>query len=166
MELLLNTQEERCRMEVYNEYLKKIPELLVQLETVEKMYEKALLEEKMLQEKDAENVSVNLYSERIARIKRQCEERAADIRQQCRLIMELKVQIENESSALRALMSKEDDEFCRGKRDLLLAFFHRIWYNTFHKSGCGAVGSVLPWGGRGRGFKSRHSDHAECPYGI
>ena len=62
MELLLNTQEERCRMEVYNEYLKKIPELLVQLETVEKMYEKALLEEKMLQEKDAENVSVNLYS--------------------------------------------------------------------------------------------------------
>ena len=83
MELLLNTQEERCRMEVYNEYLKKIPELLVQLETVEKMYEKALLEEKMLQEKDAENVSVNLYSERIARIKRQCEERAADIRQQC-----------------------------------------------------------------------------------
>ena len=106
MELLLNTQEERCRMEVYNEYLRKIPELLVQLETVEKMYEKALLEEKMLQEKDAENVSVNLYSERIARIKRQCEERAADIRQQCRLIMELKAQIENESSALRALMSK------------------------------------------------------------
>lgn len=106
MELLLNTQEERCRMEVYNEYLKKIPELLVQLETVEKMYEKALLEEKMLQEKDAENVSVNLYSERIARIKRQCEERAADIRQQCRLIMELKAQIENESPALRALMSK------------------------------------------------------------
>ena len=103
MELLLNTQEERCRMEVYNEYLKKIPELLVQLETVEEMYEKALLEEKMLQEKDAENVSVNLYSERIARIKRQCEERAADIRQQCRLIMELKAQIENESSALRAL---------------------------------------------------------------
>ena len=106
MELLLNTQEERCRMEVYNEYLRKIPELLVQLETVEKMYEKAILEEKMLQEKDAENVSVNLYSERIARIKRQCEERAADIRQQCRLIMELKAQIENESSALRALMSK------------------------------------------------------------
>ena len=27
------------------------------------------------------------------------------------------------------------------------------------RSGCGAVGSALPWGGRGRGFKSRHSDH-------
>ena len=26
-------------------------------------------------------------------------------------------------------------------------------------SGCGADGSALPWGGRGRGFKSRHSDH-------
>ena len=26
-------------------------------------------------------------------------------------------------------------------------------------AGCGAVGSALPWGGRGRGFKSRHSDH-------
>ena len=37
MELLLNTQEERCRMEVYNEYLKKIPQLLQQLETVETM---------------------------------------------------------------------------------------------------------------------------------
>ena len=48
MEFLLNTQEERNRIEVYNEYLGKIPELLKQLETVEKMYEKALLEEKML----------------------------------------------------------------------------------------------------------------------
>ena len=26
-------------------------------------------------------------------------------------------------------------------------------------SGCGAVGSALPWGGRGRTFKSCHSDH-------
>ena len=26
------------------------------------------------------------------------------------------------------------------------------------ESGCGAVGSVLPWGGRGRPFKSGHSD--------
>ena len=106
MEFLLNSQEERCRMEVYNEYLRKIPELLVQLETVEKMYEKAVLEEKMLQEKDDDNHSVALYSARIQRIKQQCEERAADIRQQCRLVMELKAQIENESTALRALMSE------------------------------------------------------------
>ena len=26
------------------------------------------------------------------------------------------------------------------------------------RSGCGAVGSALPWGGRGRKFKSCHSD--------
>ena len=102
MELLLNTQEERCRMEVYNEYLRKIPELLKQLETVEKMYEKAMLEEKMLMEKEP-NFSVELYNDRIARIKVQCEERSADIIQQCRLIMELKAQLERESSALRAL---------------------------------------------------------------
>jgi len=28
----------------------------------------------------------------------------------------------------------------------------------FYTSGCGAAGSVLPWGGRGRPFKSGHSD--------
>ena len=44
MERLLNSQEERCRMEVYNEYLKKIPQLLQQLDTVEAMYEKAVME--------------------------------------------------------------------------------------------------------------------------
>ena len=48
MEFLLNTKEEQCRMEVYNEYLKKIPQLLVQLQTVETMYEKAVLEDGML----------------------------------------------------------------------------------------------------------------------
>lgn len=105
MKLLLNTQEERCRMEVYNEYLRKIPELLKQLETVEKMYDKAVLEEKMLKDKDGDNNSVALYTQRINSIKRQCEERAADIRQQCSLIFELKAQIEAESSALQALMN-------------------------------------------------------------
>lgn len=105
MELLLNTQEERCRMEVYNEYLRKIPELLKQLETVEKMYEKALLEEKMLMDKEPDNLSVALYQDRIEKIKNQCEERAADIRQQCSLIMKLKAQIEQESSALCSLLS-------------------------------------------------------------
>ena len=107
MKLLLNTQEERCRMEVYNEYLRKIPELLKQLETVEKMYDKAVLEEKMLKDKDGDNNSVALYTQRINSIKRQCEERAADIRQQCSLIFELKAQIEAESSALQALMKPE-----------------------------------------------------------
>ena len=40
MELLFNTQDEVNRMEVYNEYLRKIPELLTQLETVEKCTKK------------------------------------------------------------------------------------------------------------------------------
>lgn len=67
MELLFNTQDEVNRMEVYNEYLRKIPELL-------------------------------------NRIKKQCEVRSADIQEQCRLIFELKEQIEKESSVLQALL--------------------------------------------------------------
>ena len=90
MELLLNTQEERCRMEVYNEYLRKIPQLLTQLETVEKMYEKACMEEKMLENKDLEDQSVILYARRLASTRQQCEARMVDIRQQCRLIFALK----------------------------------------------------------------------------
>lgn len=104
MELLLNTQAERCRMEVYNEYLRKIPQLLTQLETVEKMYEKALLEEQMLKDKDPSDESVILYARRLASTRQQCEVRMADIRQQCRLIFALKAQIEAESTALRSLM--------------------------------------------------------------
>lgn len=105
MELLLTSQEECHRIEVYNEYLKKIPELLKQLETVEKMYQKAILEEAMLKDKDRSDHSVLLYSDRLNHIKQQCEERSADIRQQCHLIFELKAQIEAESSALDALIN-------------------------------------------------------------
>lgn len=106
MELLLNTQEERCRMEVYNEYLRKIPQLLTQLETVEKMYEKAVLEEKLLLDKDPADESVILYARRLASTREQCVNRMEDIRQQCRLIFALKAQIEEESTALQALMKK------------------------------------------------------------
>ena len=106
MELLLNTQEERCRMEVYNEYLRKIPQLLTQLEAVEKMYGKAVLEEEMLKNKDPEDHSVQLYGQRLASTREQCLTRMADIRQQCGLILSLKEQIEAESSALRCLMGK------------------------------------------------------------
>lgn len=101
MELLFYNQEECHRIEVYNEYLKKIPELLKQLKTVETMYQKALLEQEMMKEKDPTNHSVQLYNERLDTICRQCEERSLDIRQQCRLIIELKTQIENESSVLK-----------------------------------------------------------------
>ena len=103
MELLTNTQEECQRLEVYSEYLKKIPDLLKQLETVEKMYQKAVLEEEMLKDKPLDNHSVQLYAERLRRIKEQCEIRSTDIHQQCTLILELKAQIEAESSVLNAL---------------------------------------------------------------
>ena len=106
MELLLNTQEERCRMEVYNEYLRKIPQVLTQLEAVEKMYEKALMEEEMLKDKDPEDQSVILYAKRLASTREQCQARMADIRQQCRLIFALKARIESESTALRSLMGE------------------------------------------------------------
>lgn len=106
MELLLNTQEERCRMEVYNEYLRKLPQLLTQLETVEKMYEKAVLEEAMLEGKNPGDQSVALYARRLASTREQCLTRMADIRQQCRLIFALKARIEEESTALRALAGK------------------------------------------------------------
>ena len=106
MELLLNTQAERCRMEVYNEYLRKIPQLLTQLEAVEKMYEKAVLEEQMLKDKDPNDQSVILYARRLASTREQCRARMADIRQQCGLIFALKAQIEEESMALKMLMGK------------------------------------------------------------
>ena len=90
MDLLLSTQEERCRIQVYNEYLKKIPQLLQQLEVVETMYEKAVMEEGMLPDRTQVDWSVEQYAERLARTKEQCVRRAEDIRQQCRLIFELK----------------------------------------------------------------------------
>ena len=94
-------------MEVYNEYLRKLPQLLVQLETVEKMYEKALLEEQMLQGKELADESVRLYAQRLQSTKAQCLDRMVDIRQQCRLIFALKGQIEAESPALQTLMHQE-----------------------------------------------------------
>ena len=107
MEFLLNTQEEQCRMEVYGEYLKKIPQLLQQLQTVETMYQKAVLEEAMLEGKDSMDPSVALYADRLVRTKEQCLLRAEDIKGQCRLIFALKAQIEQDSSALRALMTEK-----------------------------------------------------------
>lgn len=104
MEFLLNTDAERCRVEVYNEYLKKIPQLLQQLQTVETMYEKAVMEEAMLASRDPEDHSVALYARRLASTRQQCETRAADIRSQLKLIFALKKQIEDESTALQTLI--------------------------------------------------------------
>jgi len=110
MDLLLQSQEERCRIQVYNEYLRKIPQLLQQLEVVETMYEKAVMEEAMLPAENARDKSAELYAERLARTKEQCVLRSADIRQQCRLIFALKAQIEAESDVLKALMNNDPGE--------------------------------------------------------
>ena len=104
MELLTNSPEEQQRIQIYNEYLRKIPQLLEQLETVETMYQKALLEEKMLPECAQENNSTIQYAQRLGRTKEQCLIRIEDIREQCRLIFALKAQIEEESAALKSLM--------------------------------------------------------------
>ena len=107
MDFLLNTQEEQCRMEVYAEYLKKIPQLLQQLQTVETMCQKAVMEEAMLEGKDPMDPSVALYADRLARTKEQCLLRGEDIKGQCRLIFALKEQFEQESTALQALMRQD-----------------------------------------------------------
>ena len=103
MELLLTEQEERCRIQVYNEYLKKIPQLLQQLEAVEAMYQRAVMEEAMLPSGPPMDRSTELYAQRLKRTKEQCIARSADICQQCRLIFALKDQLEQESTALAVL---------------------------------------------------------------
>ena len=119
MELLMNTQKECQQLEVYGEYLKKIPELLKQLETVEKMYQKAVLEEKPRRKTSLLIITVSSSTtERLHRIKEQCEIRSADIRRGCTSsILELKSQIEAESSVLKALpeslIDKNPDYFSR-----------------------------------------------------
>ena len=104
MDKLINSPEEHHRIAVYNEYLKKLPQLLQQLETVEAMYEKAVLEEQMLPRCGGDDRSTQLYAKRLASTKEQCITRAADIRQQCRLIFALKAQIEQESTTLQAFI--------------------------------------------------------------
>ena len=90
---------------MYNEYLRKIPQLLQQLEVVETMYEKAVMEESMLRERGSGDWSTDQYAQRLARTKEQCILRAEDIRQQCSLIFALKDQIEQESTAIRSIMA-------------------------------------------------------------
>ena len=51
---------------------------------------------------------------------------------------------------------------CEKTRKLLDSFlvlcYNILMFGEPNRSGCGAVGSALPWGGRGRKFKSCHSD--------
>ena len=49
-------------------------------------------------------------------------------------------------------------EFSKSFLKILLTSY-RLCAIIANASGCGAVGSALPWGGRGRWFKSSHSDN-------
>ncbi len=91
-------------MELYCEYLKKIPQLLTQLSAVEDMYEKALKEEEMLTRRE-DGVSSELYAARLASTKEQCLNRAEDIRGQLKLIFGLKAELEEKSSGLKELIT-------------------------------------------------------------
>ncbi|MBQ2455328.1 MAG: hypothetical protein II499_04475 [Firmicutes bacterium] len=108
MKTLFTGACERQRMELYCEYLKKIPQLLAQLASVEDMYEKAVTEEEMLTRQDPESVSTGLYAARLASTRDQCLSRAEDIKDQLRLIFGLKAELEEKSPALRELAQKED----------------------------------------------------------
>ena len=90
-----NKAEKWCKIEIYNEYLKKIPSLLVQIHAVEKMYEKAKLEQQMLTTQP-ENDSRRQYQARLDSTERQCVCRLQEMQEELRLVQGLKAQLEEE----------------------------------------------------------------------
>ena len=90
-----NKAEKWCKIEIYNEYLKKIPSLLVQIHAVEKMYEKAKLEQQMLTTQP-ENDSRRQYQARLDSTERQCACRLQEMQEELRLVQGLKAQLEEE----------------------------------------------------------------------
>ena len=96
MEMMIG--EKWCKIEIYNEYLKKIPSLLCQINTVEKMQEKAEIELSML-ESIPEDESKKQY--RLLSTKDQCQQRLKDMCEELRLVQTLKEQLEQELDILR-----------------------------------------------------------------
>lgn len=90
-----NKAEKWCKIEIYNEYLKKIPSLLVQIHTVEKMYEKAKIEQQMLTAQP-ENESRRQYQARLESTERQCACRLQEMQEELRLVQGLKAQLEEQ----------------------------------------------------------------------
>ena len=72
------------------------------------------------------------------------------------------------TSTVKAVCEGTKNFFIFSKKGLTnrvrYAIIHRLSGNptqkasSLYRSGCGADGSALPWGGRGRWFKSSHSD--------
>ena len=99
MEMMIG--EKWCKIEIYNEYLKKIPSLLCQINTVEKMQQKAEIELSMLEEIE-EDESKKQYRARLLSTKSQCQQRLKEMCEELRLIQTLKEQLEQELDILRA----------------------------------------------------------------
>lgn len=90
-----------CKVEIYNEYLKKIPNLLTQINTVEKMQLKAQMELEMLQ-KEPQDESRRQYEERLLSTQQQCAQRLQEMQEELCLIQGLKEQLEQELDFLRS----------------------------------------------------------------
>ena len=87
--------ERWCKVEIYNEYLKKIPSLLSQINTVEKMQLKAETELQMLQ-KEPDSFSRQQYQARLESTREQCAQRLGEMKEELNLILGLKEQLEQE----------------------------------------------------------------------
>ncbi len=96
-----NIGELWCKIEIYNEYLKKISSLLKQIHTVEKMQKKAELELSMLKQK-LENDSRAQYECRLLSTKQQCKARLCDMMEELSLVQKLKEDLEQEVPILRS----------------------------------------------------------------
>ena len=92
--------EKWSKIEIYNEYLKKIPNLLSQINTVEKMQLKAQTELEMLK-KEEDNFSRQQYQARLLSTMEQCGVRLQEMTEELRLIQGLKEQLEAELGILR-----------------------------------------------------------------
>ena len=90
-----------CQIEIYNEYLKKIAELLTQIHTVEKMQYKAETELAMLEDQKDDSSKIQ-YQNRLLSTKEQCEERLSDMLEQLSLVQALKEELEREVPLLRS----------------------------------------------------------------
>ena len=90
-----------CKIEIYNEYLKKIAALLVQIQTVEKMQAKAETELAMLESK-VNDSSKAQYESRLTSTRQQCEERLRDMLEELSLVQKLKEDLEQELPLLRS----------------------------------------------------------------
>lgn len=96
-----NIGEFWCKIEIYNEYLKKIAALLTQIHTVEKMQAKAEMELTMLESKVNDN-SKELYQNRLISTMQQCEERLHEMLEELSLVQKLKEDLERNLPLLRS----------------------------------------------------------------